>query len=259
MDIGIGNVVLIIVGLLLAIFVHEGGHFSIAKIAGIKVFEFAVGLGPKVFKKVKNNTTYSFRLLPLGGYVLIASRMVVKELKKTGEAQYQNIHKSQLLDEQKWWVKIIFFLAGITFNFLFAVFLALFIDYLVYKRWVFDYLANQAGKGIWKLFEELFTGNIFIKTKSQISSIVGSTVHAAETTDQIRWFYFYFLNLSLIMFNLLPIPPLDGYRVLEILFCKFIYKKELKEKTSIKINIVGIIIIVALFLLVLIADIIKIE
>ena len=259
MDIGIINVVLIIVGILLAIFVHEGGHFLIAKIAGVKVFEFAVGLGPKIFKKKKNNTTYSFRLLPLGGYVLIASRMIVKELKKTGEAQYQNINKSQLLDEQKWWVKIIFFLAGITFNFLFAIFLALFIDYLVYGRWVFDYLVNQAGKGILKLFEELFTGNIFIKEKSQISSVVGATAQAAEATDQVRWFYFYFLNLSLIMFNLLPIPPLDGYRVLEILFCKFIYKKELKEKIAMRINIVGISIIVILFLLVIIADIIKIK
>lgn len=50
------------------VFVHELGHFLLAKKAGIKVHEFAVGMGPKIFSTQKGETKYSLRLLPLGGY-----------------------------------------------------------------------------------------------------------------------------------------------------------------------------------------------
>lgn len=48
---------------------HEFGHFIVAKISGIKVHEFAIGMGPKLFKINKGDTDYSLRLLPIGGYV----------------------------------------------------------------------------------------------------------------------------------------------------------------------------------------------
>ncbi len=48
---------------------HEFGHFIIAKISGIKVHEFAIGMGPRLFKINKGDTDYSLRLLPIGGYV----------------------------------------------------------------------------------------------------------------------------------------------------------------------------------------------
>ena len=51
----------------LIIFVHELGHFMTARYAGIKVNEFAIGMGPVVLKKQKGETVYSRRLLPSGG------------------------------------------------------------------------------------------------------------------------------------------------------------------------------------------------
>lgn len=48
---------------------HEFGHFAMAKANGIKVNEFAIGIGPKVFKIQKKETLYSIRALPLGGFV----------------------------------------------------------------------------------------------------------------------------------------------------------------------------------------------
>lgn len=54
---------------LLVILLHELGHFSIAKLVGIKVNEFSIGMGPKLFKTRKGETQYSLRLLPIGGYV----------------------------------------------------------------------------------------------------------------------------------------------------------------------------------------------
>lgn len=53
----------------LLVFFHELGHFSIAKLVGIKVHEFAIGMGPRLLKFTKGETDYSIRVLPLGGYV----------------------------------------------------------------------------------------------------------------------------------------------------------------------------------------------
>ncbi len=53
---------------ILVIVIHEFGHFIFAKISGIRVNEFAVGFGPKLFSKKIGETTYSFRLIPFGGF-----------------------------------------------------------------------------------------------------------------------------------------------------------------------------------------------
>ncbi|SFM31672.1 regulator of sigma E protease [Gracilibacillus orientalis] len=57
-------------GLLVSI--HEFGHYYVAKRTGMLVREFAIGFGPKVFSTVKNETLYTIRLLPMGGYVRVA-------------------------------------------------------------------------------------------------------------------------------------------------------------------------------------------
>lgn len=54
------------------VIVHEFGHYYFAKKAGILVREFAIGMGPKLFQTHKNETSYTIRVLPLGGYVLMA-------------------------------------------------------------------------------------------------------------------------------------------------------------------------------------------
>ncbi|MBR1384854.1 MAG: site-2 protease family protein [Ruminococcus sp.] len=52
----------------LIIVIHEGGHFIVAKLCGVKVNEFAIGMGPAILKKQKGETLYAWRLLPIGGY-----------------------------------------------------------------------------------------------------------------------------------------------------------------------------------------------
>lgn len=52
--------------------VHEFGHYYVAKRSGILVREFSIGMGPKLFAYRKNGTTYTIRILPLGGYVRMA-------------------------------------------------------------------------------------------------------------------------------------------------------------------------------------------
>ncbi len=53
---------------LVLIFVHEFGHFITAKACGVKVNEFALGMGPAIFKKQKGETLYALRIFPIGGY-----------------------------------------------------------------------------------------------------------------------------------------------------------------------------------------------
>ena len=62
---------LVIIGILLfelIIFIHEFGHFITAKKCGVKVNEFALGMGPKLIKFQKGETLYSLRLFPIGGF-----------------------------------------------------------------------------------------------------------------------------------------------------------------------------------------------
>ena len=55
------------------VLVHELGHFMAARQCGIHVEEFSIGFGPRLWSKTKNGTTYSIRLLPLGGYNLFST------------------------------------------------------------------------------------------------------------------------------------------------------------------------------------------
>ncbi|MCA0969104.1 RIP metalloprotease RseP [Halobacillus litoralis] len=56
----------------LLVFVHEWGHLIFAKRAGMLAREFAIGFGPKIFAFTRNETLYTIRLLPIGGYVRVA-------------------------------------------------------------------------------------------------------------------------------------------------------------------------------------------
>jgi len=62
----------IILVFVLIMFIHELGHFLLAKRAGIFVREFSLGLGPKLFRIKKGETWYSLRILPFGAYVRMA-------------------------------------------------------------------------------------------------------------------------------------------------------------------------------------------
>ena len=51
--------------------IHEFGHFAVAKLCGIQVNEFSIGMGPALWKKIYKGTQYSLRALPVGGYVAL--------------------------------------------------------------------------------------------------------------------------------------------------------------------------------------------
>ena len=103
---------IIFFGVLIAI--HEFGHFSAAKLLGVKVNEFAIGMGPAIFKKQKGETLYSLRCLPIGGYCAMEG-----EDEDTGDPRSFTI--------QPGWKKFIILVAGSFMNFLLGLLIVLII------------------------------------------------------------------------------------------------------------------------------------
>lgn len=85
------SVILTILGALLVfgavIFFHELGHFTAAKLSGIKVNEFALGMGPTLLSFGKGETKYALRLLPIGGFV----SMEGEDEESTHERSFQSV------------------------------------------------------------------------------------------------------------------------------------------------------------------------
>ena len=73
-------VFIFVMGLL--VLVHEGGHFLMAKKAGILCYEFSIGMGPVIYQKKKGETVYSIRAFPIGGYVSMAGEEVEDDVLK---------------------------------------------------------------------------------------------------------------------------------------------------------------------------------
>lgn len=63
------NLLLFFLIITVVIFIHELGHFAMAKKNGVTVHEFAIGMGPVLFSREKNGTRYSVRAIPVGGFV----------------------------------------------------------------------------------------------------------------------------------------------------------------------------------------------
>lgn len=100
----------------ITVFIHELGHFIFAKKAGIYVYEFAIGMGPKLFKFNRKNdeTTYSIRLFPIGGYVQMAGEEIEVD---------QNIPFERRMQSKNWVQRFLTIIAGVLFNFILAIIL----------------------------------------------------------------------------------------------------------------------------------------
>jgi len=96
------------------IFVHELGHFIFAKKAGIYVYEFCIGMGPRILKwKRKNDETeYGIRLFPIGGFCSMAGEQVEVD---------EKIPKDRRLQSKTWLQRFLTVVAGVMFNFIFAL------------------------------------------------------------------------------------------------------------------------------------------
>jgi len=108
------NILLFILVIGVLTFVHELGHFLVAKAIKAKVYEFALGFGPKLLKKKYKGTQYSIRMLPLGGFVKIMGDG------DPGKYKEVKVDPGNLNNKPKI-AQVAVMLAGVTMNILFCV------------------------------------------------------------------------------------------------------------------------------------------
>ncbi|HPF83286.1 MAG TPA: RIP metalloprotease RseP [Bacilli bacterium] len=98
----------------ITVFIHELGHFICAKKSGIYVYEFSLGMGPliKTWKRKNDETNYSIRLFPIGGYVSMAGESVEDDA---------NIPNNKKMQNKTWLQRFATIIAGITMNFILAL------------------------------------------------------------------------------------------------------------------------------------------
>ena len=319
----------------LLIFIHELGHFMAAKACGVKVNEFALGMGPALFKKQKGETLYALRAIPIGGYCAM-------------EGEDEESDDARAFNNKPAWKKAIIVVAGVAMNLLLCIIVLIIIalytgtvtttidqvtdggpaakagiksgdeivaiDNKPVREWTDIIEGIGAAKGqvtlqlnrqgeelsltsalskaddgtgrqvigivpmrehnvitavasgtanTWnmtkmmgKTIKQLFTGEVSTK---ELTGPVG-IVYAVNDTAKYGFVYLLYLtaliSLNLAIVNMLPLPALDGGRLIFIIVRK-ITGKAITDEMEGKIHFVGIMLLFALMIYVTWNDIVR--
>lgn len=212
--------------LTLVIVVHEFGHFIVAKYFKVKVLEFSIGMGTKIYSK----GIFSIRLLPLGGYV------------KLDEKTLEDISKIK---------QICIMIAGIIMNLILAYLCILLLNGIKPVR---------AFIGLITTIKAYLIAIIHITSLKDLSGPIGIHLAVVNTTKMLGIFkgaslLIVMISINLAIVNLLPIPGLDGSRIYITLIKMFGVK--ISKKIEEKIYIVGFLILITLTILVMFQDVLK--
>ena len=116
------GIVLAILVFSLIVFVHELGHFLLAKMNKIREDEFSIGMGPRLLSTVKGETRYSLKLFPIGGSCMM------------GEDDVDDMSEGSL-NSKSVWARIAVVAAGAVFNFILAfIFAVIIVGYTGYDE-----------------------------------------------------------------------------------------------------------------------------
>ncbi|ETJ99016.1 RIP metalloprotease RseP-like protein [Eubacterium nodatum ATCC 33099] len=326
------TVILALVLFLFLIFPHELGHFMMARAVGVKVNEFAFGMGPAVWQKQGRETLYSIRIFPVGGFCAM-------------EGENEESDQEGAFNNKPWWAKILVLIAGAAMNVLIAaVVMSVIIlisgtatttvdkvengspaqiaglkqgdkiEYISGKKiedWndVSKSIGNKGKKieikvsrngkyeifkinprkekdryviGITPVIEKspskaiiggfkstwyitrqmykslgmLASGNVAMKDVSGPVGMIG-LVHQSAARGLISFFYLVALiSLNLAIFNLLPLPALDGGRIIFVII-RMITGKAITDKQEAMVHGAGMVLLLSLMVFVTWNDIIK--
>ena len=321
---------------LLVILLHELGHFTVAKLVGIKVNEFSIGMGPKLFQKRKGETEYTLRVLPIGGYV-----------KMEGEDEDSNDPRA--FGSVSALSRIAVVAAGAIMNFVLAIVVLSIVSFsmgeptntigeiipdtpaqyggimagdklisvnnIQVNTWeeLSDAIGNSSGNeeleiriirdneeqtlylqptvedgkvmiGIIPMYEKsfiagikggfqmtasfiglmfdfikmIFTGGVSINDLSGPVGVINEIGNAARMGMMNLLILLGFISVNLGFFNLLPIPALDGSRLV-FLFIELLRGKPVNPEKENLIHFVGLIFLLGLMLVVTYKDLIRID
>ena len=110
------------------IFIHEFGHFITAKLSGVQVNEFAMFMGPAIWKKQKGETLYSIRCIPIGGYCAM-------------EGEDKDTDNPRSFQKAAWWKRLIILVAGSAMNFIAGI-LIMVIVFLPAQQFITPTISN---------------------------------------------------------------------------------------------------------------------
>ncbi len=166
------NIVIAIIVFSLLILFHELGHFSLAKLNGIRVNEFSLGLGPTIIGFTKGETKYSLKALPFGGACMM-------------EGEDENSDDERAFNKKSVWARISVVAAGPIFNFIMAFVFSLVligcvgIDKPVLTDVIDGFAAQEAGLQAGDMIVEM--GGKDIHFYRDVSTY--STFHAGEPVE----------------------------------------------------------------------------
>lgn len=193
----IKNLFINLLAIQLIVLVHEAGHFFACNIFSIPTHTFSIGFGPALLKTKIGQTTFQLALLPLGGYVSM------------------NVNK---LNQAPYWQKMIVTLSGIINNILLTIIILITLAAL-FRSPIIIQARNSLTSSVSSLFSSLLRGSLFFGSpRVERYRYFG---HALQQEGIIFNGLTQFLlivatfSLEIGLFNLLPIPLLDGSQALQ--------------------------------------------
>ncbi len=185
---------------------HEYGHFFFAKKFGIEVTQFSIGIGPKLVSFFKNGTTFSLRLIPLGGYVLFSNEKEVVKLSL--------------------WKQIMISAGGPLANLLTCMVIGLYLRGfwgVLDTIWIFLMLIPLSMISLWSIIVHPIAG--FNMIAGPVAIFSGNAIPYDMLAGLPMWrqalVTIYFFSLLVGSFNLMPISILDGGRIFQSLLHPF--------------------------------------
>ena len=216
------------------VLIHETGHYIVAKICKIKVNEFAIGFGPKIWRKKGKQTEYELRLIPLGGFVNLEGEE--QDSEEQGSFSKASIPK-----------RIAVVAAGALVNIIFGIIayaILILIRYMIIRGPNFLEAIQYSLSAVVELIKSMLLGLAELfggKTSINMVGPIGISGMVSKTSGLAEFIYLLsIISISLGITNLLPIIPLDGGKIV-LLIIEGIRKKPLDKNIELSIQSFGFI------------------
>lgn len=211
--------------------IHEYGHYSEMKKRGVEVEEFSLGIGWKIYQHHANNLTFSIRAIPIAAYV---------KPTKNGEARIEKL---------SFWQKFVIYSAGVRNNLLIAALIILFMQFLSNKKRTLT-LGRCLELSLKNLIEMpvkiillyfCCMADLFTFSRFNLCGKFTFKIKNVAPPKILKGFVYWSFILGLL--NFMPIPPLDGGRVLE-----FFLSPILSDLARALIVIAGFLLVIAIMI-----------